>query len=136
MQLGPAEAAAAVERQPCPQCGVPAGSACRTRAGKTAAPAVAGFSRIPAVHPLETVRFADGTEAQPLIEALEILRELNATGARNTSGQGADAVRADPVAGLPPDDQRELTEDELNDLLSGDKRDAGWDSDGDYEWVR
>ena len=28
-------------------------------------------------------RFKGGTEAQPLIEALEILRELNATGARN-----------------------------------------------------
>ncbi|WP_405389046.1 Tn3 family transposase [Streptomyces sp. NBC_01102] len=32
---------------------------------------------------LETVRFKGGTEAKPLIEALEILRELNATGARN-----------------------------------------------------
>ncbi|MGP3976475.1 hypothetical protein ACTWQF_21190 [Streptomyces sp. 8N114] len=32
---------------------------------------------------LETVRFAGGTEAKPLIEALSILRELNATGARN-----------------------------------------------------
>jgi hypothetical protein len=31
------DAAAAVERHPCPQCDVPAGSACRTRAGKTAA---------------------------------------------------------------------------------------------------
>ncbi|MFI0906555.1 hypothetical protein ACH4TE_23940 [Streptomyces sioyaensis] len=29
------------------------------------------------------MRFKGGTEAQPLIEALEILRELNATGARN-----------------------------------------------------
>ncbi|WP_410597802.1 recombinase family protein [Amycolatopsis sp. lyj-23] len=37
MQSGSADAAAAVERHPCPQCGVPAGSACRTRAGKTAA---------------------------------------------------------------------------------------------------
>ena len=37
MQLGPDDAAAAVERHPCPQCDVPAGSACRTRAGKTAA---------------------------------------------------------------------------------------------------
>jgi hypothetical protein len=37
MQLGPGDAAAAVERHPCPQCNVPAGSACRTRAGKTAA---------------------------------------------------------------------------------------------------
>jgi hypothetical protein len=32
---------------------------------------------------LEAVRFAGGTDAKPLIEALEILRELNATGARN-----------------------------------------------------
>jgi Tn3 transposase DDE domain len=32
---------------------------------------------------LETVRFKGGTEAKPPIEALEILRELNATGARN-----------------------------------------------------
>jgi Domain of unknown function (DUF4158)/Tn3 transposase DDE domain len=32
---------------------------------------------------LETVRFKGGTEAKPLIEALGILRELNATGARN-----------------------------------------------------
>lgn len=32
---------------------------------------------------LETVRFAGGTEAQPLVEALKILRELNATGGRN-----------------------------------------------------
>lgn len=37
MQLEPEDAAAAVERHPCPQCDVPAGSACRTRAGKTAA---------------------------------------------------------------------------------------------------
>lgn len=37
MQLEPDDAAAAVERHPCPQCDVPAGSACRTRAGKTAA---------------------------------------------------------------------------------------------------
>ncbi|MGV9838047.1 zinc finger domain-containing protein [Nocardia niigatensis] len=33
MQIGPDT----VERRPCPQCDVPAGSACRTRAGKTAA---------------------------------------------------------------------------------------------------
>ncbi|MFI0114551.1 hypothetical protein [Streptomyces globisporus] len=32
---------------------------------------------------LEAVRFAGGTDARPLIEELEILRELNATGARN-----------------------------------------------------
>ncbi|WP_150136201.1 DUF4158 domain-containing protein [Streptomyces hyaluromycini] len=32
---------------------------------------------------LEVVRFAGGTDAKPLIEALTILRELNATGARN-----------------------------------------------------
>ncbi len=33
------------------------------------------------------------------------------------------------------DDQRELTEDEVNDLLDGDERDAGWSGDG-YEWAR
>jgi DNA invertase Pin-like site-specific DNA recombinase len=37
MRLGPDDDATAVERHPCPQCHVPAGSACRTRAGKTAA---------------------------------------------------------------------------------------------------
>lgn len=36
MELTPGRAAEAVERHPCPQCGVPAGSACRTRAGKVA----------------------------------------------------------------------------------------------------
>ncbi|MEU3352842.1 hypothetical protein [Streptomyces sp. NPDC037389] len=35
---------------------------------------------------LETVRFAGGTEAQRLIEALGILRELNASGSRNVPG--------------------------------------------------
>jgi hypothetical protein len=29
------------------------------------------------------VRFTGGTDAKPLIEVLEVLRELNATGARN-----------------------------------------------------
>lgn len=34
------------------------------------------------------------------------------------------------------DDARDvLTEDEINDLLDGD-RDAGWDADDEYEWVR
>jgi len=37
MDLTPAESAAAVEWHPCPQCTVPAGSVCRTRAGNTAA---------------------------------------------------------------------------------------------------
>ncbi|WP_328992364.1 recombinase family protein [Kribbella sp. NBC_01245] len=37
MDLTPDQAAAAVERHPCPNCEVPAGSACRTRGGKTAA---------------------------------------------------------------------------------------------------
>lgn len=36
MNLTPAEAAAAAERLDCPTCGVPAGSACRTRSGNTA----------------------------------------------------------------------------------------------------
>jgi hypothetical protein len=46
---------------------------------------------------LEAVRFSGGTDAKPLIESLEILRELNATGTRSVR----DAVRADPLAGLP-----------------------------------
>ncbi|MDV7242249.1 MULTISPECIES: recombinase family protein [Rhodococcus] len=37
MDLTPEQAAAAVERHRCPKCEVPAGSACRTRAGKVAA---------------------------------------------------------------------------------------------------
>ena len=37
MESVPGEAATAVERHPCPGCAVPAGSACRTRAGRTAA---------------------------------------------------------------------------------------------------
>jgi hypothetical protein len=37
MECVPEEAAAAVERHPCPRCAAPAGSACRTRAGRTAA---------------------------------------------------------------------------------------------------
>ena len=30
----------------------------------------------------------------------------------------------------------ELTEDELDDLLSADDRDGGWDDADEYEWVR
>ena len=37
MELTPDQAAAAVERHDCPACGAPAGSACRTRGGKTTA---------------------------------------------------------------------------------------------------
>ena len=37
MESVPGEAATAVERYPCPGCAAPAGSACRTRAGRTAA---------------------------------------------------------------------------------------------------
>jgi DNA invertase Pin-like site-specific DNA recombinase len=37
MESVPGEAATAVERHPCPGCAAPAGSACRTRAGRTAA---------------------------------------------------------------------------------------------------
>lgn len=37
MSLTPEQAAAAAERHPCPNCTAPAGSACRTRAGKVAA---------------------------------------------------------------------------------------------------
>jgi len=34
------------------------------------------------------------------------------------------------------DNQREFTEDEVNDLLDGAERDTGWDADDGYEWVR
>ncbi|MGR8011781.1 hypothetical protein [Streptomyces hypolithicus] len=34
------------------------------------------------------------------------------------------------------DETRELTEDEVNDLLGDDDRRAGWAEDDDYEWVR
>jgi hypothetical protein len=37
MELTSDQAAAAVERHDCPACGAPAGSACRTRGGKTTA---------------------------------------------------------------------------------------------------
>jgi len=33
-------------------------------------------------------------------------------------------------------DETELTGDEVNDLLGGDERDAGWDPDDEYERVR
>ncbi len=33
-------------------------------------------------------------------------------------------------------DETELTGDEVNDLLDGDERDAGWDADEEYERVR
>ena len=33
-------------------------------------------------------------------------------------------------------DETELTGDQVNDLLGGDERDAGWDADDEYEWVR
>ncbi|WP_174557460.1 zinc finger domain-containing protein [Nocardia vaccinii] len=36
MELTPEQAAAAVEQHGCPNCDAPAGSACRTRSGKTA----------------------------------------------------------------------------------------------------
>jgi hypothetical protein len=56
MQRGPKDAAAAVERHPCPQCDVPAGSACRTRAGKTAAKYhTARFILVPALRDELTV---------------------------------------------------------------------------------
>ncbi|AHH97686.1 hypothetical protein KALB_4324 [Kutzneria albida DSM 43870] len=56
MRLGPKDAAAAVERHPCPQCDVPVGSACRTRAGKTAAKYhTARFILVPALRDELTV---------------------------------------------------------------------------------
>jgi hypothetical protein len=33
-------------------------------------------------------------------------------------------------------DETELTQDEVNDLLGGDERDAGWGADDEYERVR
>jgi hypothetical protein len=33
-------------------------------------------------------------------------------------------------------DETELAEDEVNDLLGGNERDAGWDADEEYERVR
>ena len=33
-------------------------------------------------------------------------------------------------------DETELTEAEVNDLLDDDDRDAGWDDNESYEWVR
>jgi hypothetical protein len=33
-------------------------------------------------------------------------------------------------------DETELTQDEVNDLLGGDERDAGWGADDKYERVR
>lgn len=53
---------------------------------------------------LETVRFAGGTEAKPLIEALGVLRELNATGARNVPCGISDPV-AKSHEPWPPDGQ-------------------------------
>lgn len=50
MNLTPEQAAAATERAPCPNCAVPAGSPCRTRAGKTTAKYhTARFMLIPAL---------------------------------------------------------------------------------------
>src|SRR4051812_49745430 len=49
MNLTPDRAATAVERQDCPNCGAPAGSACRTPGGKTAAKYhTARFGLVPA----------------------------------------------------------------------------------------
>lgn len=50
MELTPARTAAAVERHDCPTCAAPAGSTCRTRAGKTAAKYhTARFTLVPAL---------------------------------------------------------------------------------------
>lgn len=50
MELTPEQAAAAAERHPCPKCDVPAGSPCRTRAGKVAAKYhTARFTLVPAL---------------------------------------------------------------------------------------
>lgn len=51
MNLTPDRAATAVERHDCPNCGAPAGSACRTRGGKTTAKYhTARFGLVPALH--------------------------------------------------------------------------------------
>ncbi len=50
MDLTPEQAAAATERAPCPNCAVPTGSPCRTRAGKTTAKYhTARFMLVPAL---------------------------------------------------------------------------------------
>jgi len=50
VDLTPLDAAAAVERHPCPMCEVPAGSPCRTRAGRVAAKYhTARFTLVPAL---------------------------------------------------------------------------------------
>jgi hypothetical protein len=50
MEFTPDRAAKAVERDPCPKCEVPAGSACRTQGGKTAAKYhTARFALVPAL---------------------------------------------------------------------------------------
>ena len=56
MESVPGEAATAVERHPCPGCVAPAGSACRTRAGRTAAKYhTARFILVPALREELTV---------------------------------------------------------------------------------
>lgn len=40
------------------------------------------------------------------------------------------------MSGMDDDQDEVLTEDEVNDLLSDDDRDAGWHEDESYEWVR
>ena len=68
MESVPGEAAAAVERHPCPGCAAPAGSACRTRAGRTAAKYhTARFILVPALREELTVAVpADRGPGKPL----------------------------------------------------------------------
>ena len=60
MNLTADRAATAVERHDCPNCGAPAGSACRTRGGKTTAKYhTARFGLVPALRGLTFGREAD-----------------------------------------------------------------------------
>lgn len=84
MDPTPDQAAAAVERHPCPQCDVPVGSACRTRAGKTAAKYhTARFVLVPALRDELTVTVpADrrpGTKWKPGPPVVAAKPETNGT---------------------------------------------------------
>ena len=71
MELTPDEAAAAVERHACPTCDAPAGSTCRTRAGRTAiAYHTARFALVPALRDeLRVVVPADRNPGRPWVQA-------------------------------------------------------------------
>ena len=76
------ETAAAVERHACPTCEVPAGSACRTRAGKTAvAYHTARFAKVPAIREeLQVAVPADRNPGKPWVQGPAIDPVLEQTG--------------------------------------------------------